>query len=143
MQGKNPGLRTCTMKRPVNPDDYYPQSAVRSVISGQVLVETPVMPDGHARNPRVIYSIPKDVFSEAGRRVALDTVYAAPIVDGVAVRFTMGAFALRVDGPAIALGCGTGLLLGVVVVGTARFHLGLLSLINWTVLLVTIHLTSL
>jgi len=101
VQGRNAGLRTCTMKRPVNPDDYYPQSAVRSVISGQVLVETPVMPDGHARNPRVIYSIPKDVFSEAGRRVALDTLYAAPIVDGVAVRCTISfkvKFSMRGSG---------------------------------------------
>jgi hypothetical protein len=36
------------------------------------------------------------------------------VVNGAAVRFTMGAFALRIDGVAIAVGCGTGLLLGVV-----------------------------
>lgn len=35
------------------------------------------------------------------------------LVNGVAVRFTMGAFALRVDGPAILIGCGLGLSLGV------------------------------
>jgi ABC-type antimicrobial peptide transport system permease subunit len=35
------------------------------------------------------------------------------VVNGAAVRFTMGAFALRVDGVAVAVGCGTGLLLGV------------------------------
>jgi ABC-type antimicrobial peptide transport system permease subunit len=36
------------------------------------------------------------------------------VVNGAAVRFTMGAFALRVDGTALLIGCGTGLLLGVV-----------------------------
>jgi ABC-type antimicrobial peptide transport system permease subunit len=36
------------------------------------------------------------------------------LLDGVAVRFTMGAFALRIDGPALLLGCGTGVALGVV-----------------------------
>jgi putative ABC transport system permease protein len=36
------------------------------------------------------------------------------LIDGTAVRFTMGAFALKVDGPALLLGCGTGLLLGAV-----------------------------
>jgi ABC-type lipoprotein release transport system permease subunit len=44
----------------------------------------------------------------------LAAAVALLVVNGVAVRFTMGAFALRVDGPAVALGCGTGLLLGVV-----------------------------
>ena len=36
------------------------------------------------------------------------------LVNGTAVRFTMGAFALRVDSLAILVGCGTGLLLGLV-----------------------------
>lgn len=36
------------------------------------------------------------------------------LVDGMAVRFTMGAFALRVDSVAIAIGCGVAALLGVV-----------------------------
>jgi ABC-type lipoprotein release transport system permease subunit len=44
----------------------------------------------------------------------LAAAVALLVVNGAAVRFTMGAFALRVDGPAVALGCGTGLLLGVV-----------------------------
>ncbi len=35
------------------------------------------------------------------------------LINGTAVRFTMGAFALRVDSLAILVGCGTGLLLGV------------------------------
>jgi ABC-type lipoprotein release transport system permease subunit len=35
-------------------------------------------------------------------------------LNGLAVRFTMGAFALRIDSVALLIGCGTGLLLGVV-----------------------------
>jgi putative ABC transport system permease protein len=35
------------------------------------------------------------------------------LVNGTAVRFTMGAFSLRVDSLAILVGCGTGLVLGV------------------------------
>lgn len=35
-------------------------------------------------------------------------------LNGTAVRFTMGAFALRVDSVALLVGCGTGLLLGMV-----------------------------
>jgi ABC-type antimicrobial peptide transport system permease subunit len=36
------------------------------------------------------------------------------LLNGVSVRFTMGAFALRIDGVAILVGCGTGLALGLV-----------------------------
>ncbi len=39
---------------------------------------------------------------------------ALGLFNGVAVRFTMGAFTLHIDGVAILVGCGTGLLLGVV-----------------------------
>jgi ABC-type lipoprotein release transport system permease subunit len=39
-------------------------------------------------------------------------VIALFVFNGVAVRFTMGAFALRIDSRAILLGCGVGLLLG-------------------------------
>lgn len=41
-------------------------------------------------------------------------VVAIVVVNGTAVRFTMGAFALRVDSVAILVGCGTGLLLGII-----------------------------
>lgn len=44
----------------------------------------------------------------------LAAVLALAFVNGAAVRFTMGAFALRVDAVAVAAGCGTGLLLGLV-----------------------------
>jgi putative ABC transport system permease protein len=44
----------------------------------------------------------------------LACVLALWLVNGTAVRFTMGAFALRVDSVAILVGCGTGLLLGIV-----------------------------
>ena len=36
------------------------------------------------------------------------------LINGMAVRFTMGAFALRIDGVALIIGCGAGLLLGVI-----------------------------
>ncbi|QDU93798.1 ABC transporter permease [Lignipirellula cremea] len=40
------------------------------------------------------------------------SVLAFALINGTAVRFTMGAFVLRVDSVAIVVGCGTGLLLG-------------------------------
>lgn len=44
----------------------------------------------------------------------LSGVVALTLFNGMAVRFTMGAFTLRIDGIAILIGCGVGLLLGVV-----------------------------
>lgn len=44
----------------------------------------------------------------------LATVLALGLVHGSAVRFTMGAFTLRVDSTAVLWGCGTGLVLGLV-----------------------------
>jgi ABC-type lipoprotein release transport system permease subunit len=44
----------------------------------------------------------------------LASALALVFVHGAAVRFTMGAFAMRVDGLAVVVRCGTGLMLGVV-----------------------------
>jgi ABC-type lipoprotein release transport system permease subunit len=44
----------------------------------------------------------------------LAAVIALGLVNGAAVRFTMGAFALRIDGAATAVGCGVGLLIGAI-----------------------------
>ena len=43
----------------------------------------------------------------------LATVVALVFVNDAAVRFTMGAFSLRIDEVAVLIGCGVGLLLGV------------------------------
>ena len=42
----------------------------------------------------------------------LATVIALALINGVAVRFTMGAFALQVDSTSVLIGCGAGLVLG-------------------------------
>ena len=39
---------------------------------------------------------------------------AVVMLNGLAVRFTMGAFVLRIDSTALLLGCGTGLLVGLI-----------------------------
>ncbi len=42
------------------------------------------------------------------------TLFAMVFVHGLAVRFTMGAFQLDIDSMAILVGCGTGMMLGVI-----------------------------
>ncbi len=54
---------------------------------------------------------------EGGLLAAAGSVLAAAfallVVNGMAVRFTMGAFTMRVDGMAVLIGCGIGLAVGV------------------------------
>jgi predicted lysophospholipase L1 biosynthesis ABC-type transport system permease subunit len=42
------------------------------------------------------------------------TLFAMVFVHGLAVRFTMGAFQLNIDSVAILVGCGTGMMLGII-----------------------------
>jgi putative ABC transport system permease protein len=60
------------------------------------------------------------LLSAAGTLVA--AAVALGLVNGIAVRFTMGAFALRIDNVAVLIGCGTGLLLGVLGALPAAIH---------------------
>jgi ABC-type lipoprotein release transport system permease subunit len=52
------------------------------------------------------------VLAAAGSLAA--ALVAVLLLDGLAVRFTMGAFVLRIDSTALLLGCGTGLLVGLI-----------------------------
>lgn len=49
----------------------------------------------------------------ASAAALLASALALVLLNGAAVRFTMGAFTLRIDGPALLCGCGTGVMLGV------------------------------
>lgn len=51
------------------------------------------------------------ILSSAGALLA--AAFAIGVVNGTAIRFTMGAFSLRIDGIALAIGLGAGLLIGV------------------------------
>jgi TonB family protein len=75
----------CRMRAAANPEDFYPADARSKDISGTVVVEATVAPDGRARDPRVWYSLPAKTFDVAGRQLAMHNQYAPPRVNGVAV----------------------------------------------------------
>jgi len=68
----------------------YPPDALHRGIQGQVYMEFTVMPDGRARNPRVIYSVPAKVFDDAARRVILRSEFAPALEKNVPVTCTIG-----------------------------------------------------
>ena len=65
------------------------------------------------RRRAILFSLIQEGVLLSATSSLISGVIALALLNGVAVRFTMGAFTLRIDGPAILIGCGTGLLLGV------------------------------
>ncbi len=80
-----PDHPVCRITRPAKPADYYPQEAAAKGAAGSVLMELAVLADGSPRNPRVVMALPSNGFERAGRRIAFDTVYVTPVIDGVRV----------------------------------------------------------
>jgi ABC-type lipoprotein release transport system permease subunit len=66
---------------------------------------------GFARRAVLVSLIQEGVILAAAASL-LAVVVAILFVNGAAVRFTMGAFTLRIDSAAVMIGCGVGLLLG-------------------------------
>jgi putative ABC transport system permease protein len=68
---------------------------------------------GYARRAIALALMQESVLLAATASL-LAAAFALLVVNGMAVRFTMGAFTLRIDSVAVMVGCGTGLLLGVI-----------------------------
>lgn len=66
---------------------------------------------GFARRAIVVSLIQEGLLLAAAASL-LAALIALVFVNGAAVRFTMGAFSLRIDSTAVLVGCGVGLLLG-------------------------------
>ena len=64
------------------------------------------------RRRAVLLSLIQEGLVLAAAASLLAGLAALLLVNGLSVRFTMGAFALRVDGATLLIGCGVGLLLG-------------------------------
>ena len=64
------------------------------------------------RRRAVLLSLIQEGLVLAAAASLLAGLAALLLINGLSVRFTMGAFALRVDGATLLIGCGVGLLLG-------------------------------
>ena len=60
----------------------------------------------------IVVSLIQEGMLLAAAASLLAALIALVLVNGAAVRFTMGAFSLRIDSIAVLIGCGVGLLLG-------------------------------
>lgn len=66
------------------------------------------------RRRAILISIIQEGTLLAAAGSLLSAAVALWLLNGLAVRFTMGAFALKIDGVALLIGCGVGLSLGIV-----------------------------
>jgi putative ABC transport system permease protein len=82
-------------------------------IAGRVRELAALQTLGFARRA-VALSLMQEGVLLASAASLLAAALALGLANGAAVRFTMGAFALRIDGPAVAVGCAVGLMIGVV-----------------------------
>ncbi|MCM2369177.1 ABC transporter permease [Aporhodopirellula aestuarii] len=82
-------------------------------VAGRVREIATLQAIGFRRRAILISLIQEGVLLAAAASL-LSGVISLTVLNGMAVRFTMGAFTLRIDSAAILIGCGVGLLLGVV-----------------------------
>jgi TonB family protein len=78
----------CTMSKRAK--DTYPQAAVQRGIQGNVYMEFTVMPDGRARNPRVVLAVPTGAFENSARRMIMRSEFSPSTQKGVPVPCTIG-----------------------------------------------------
>lgn len=88
-------------------------NTVHSAVVGRVREFSTLQTVGFVRRS-IVLSLMQEGLVLSATASLLAAVAALVLIDGTAVRFTMGSFALSVDGVSIAIGCSVGLLLGVV-----------------------------
>ena len=81
-------------------------------VAGRVREIATLQAIGYRRRAILISLIQEGVLLSAAGSLVSGFI-ALTLLNGMAVRFTMGAFTLRIDGVAILIGCGVGLVLGV------------------------------
>lgn len=81
-------------------------------VAGRVREIATLQAIGYRRRAVLLGLVQEGALLAAGASILAGFV-ALGVLNGVAVRFTMGAFTLRIDGVSILIGCGVGLSLGV------------------------------
>lgn len=81
-------------------------------VAGRVREIATLQAIGYRRRAILLSIVQEGVLLAAAASLIAGTA-ALFILNGLAVRFTMGAFALRIDGFAVLIGCGVGLFLGI------------------------------
>lgn len=80
-------------------------------VAGRVRELATLRAVGYVRRAVALSLVQEAVLLAAGAAI-LATALALVFLNGLAIRFTMGAFSLRIDSSAVLLGCVTGLILG-------------------------------
>lgn len=87
-------------------------NTMHGAIAGRTAELSMLQTVGFSRRAVLLGLVEEGVFLAAAASL-IASAAAVMFVNGTAVRFTMGAFALRIDSTAVLIGCSTGLLLGI------------------------------
>ena len=82
-------------------------------VAGRIREIATLQAVGYRRRAILVSIIQEGLLLSAAGSLLAGAV-ALLVINGIAIRFTMGAFALRIDGVSLLIGCGVGLLLGIV-----------------------------
>ncbi|MEX1039463.1 MAG: ABC transporter permease [Pirellulaceae bacterium] len=82
-------------------------------VAGRIREIATLQAIGYRRRAILVSILQEGMLLSAAASLLAGTV-ALLVLNGIAVRFTMGAFTLRIDGMSLLIGCGVGLLLGIV-----------------------------
>ena len=74
----------------------YPRMAIDRGIQGNVYMEFTVMPDGRARNPRVVFAVPAGVFEDSARSMIMRSEFSPSTQKGVPVPCTTSTMVMYV-----------------------------------------------
>jgi TPR repeat protein len=72
----------CTMKVPANPDDYFPEEAIKKGMSGHALIGARVFSDGRDHDPRPAKLIPAQAFDQPAMLVSMNNLYSPQTENG-------------------------------------------------------------
>jgi TonB family protein len=75
----------CSFARPANPDNYYPQGAIQQGLSGEVIVDFIVQPDGRAHTAYTVQSTTPILFDEAARATVMNSTFKPKVANGIKV----------------------------------------------------------
>jgi TonB family protein len=72
----------CEFLTPANPDNFFPQAAIKEGLGGNVVIDFTVQPDGRAHSTRVVSTTTPWVFDEAARAALMHSTYKPAQTNG-------------------------------------------------------------
>lgn len=81
----------------------YPMPARRAGVQGTVIVEFTLMPDGHARFPRIVYAVPAGFFEDMAKETVLRSRFSRAAAGSLPVQCSVPFHFAFIPGPPVSI----------------------------------------